>query len=85
MVLAIRKNRQVVFRNYRFRYLIRDSSCTDDSPDNLIKKDYDYSILARNIWNYPHLHFITQLLRMELKFWAKFLPIRRNSIGHPQF
>ena len=68
MILAIRKNKQVVFRNSRFRDLIRNRSCEDESPDNLLKKDFAHIILAKNIWNCPHLHFITQSLRMELKF-----------------
>ena len=68
IIVAVRTNRQLIFKNARFRDIIQDAACTEKSPHVLLKKDYATSQLARAIWNCNERHFILKSLREELKF-----------------
>ena len=68
MVLAIRKNQRVVFRNSRFCDIIQDSTSMDNSPNAILKKEFAHSKLAKSIWNRLHLHYIILSFFNKLRF-----------------
>ena len=68
IIVAVRSNRQLIFKNARFRDIIRDSMCMKKSPHVLLKREYATSQLARAMWNCTKRHFISTSLRTELKF-----------------
>lgn len=47
--------------------------CADKSPYVILKKEYATSQLACAVWNSNQRHFISRLLRMELKYLATIL------------
>ena len=73
IIVAVRTNRQLVFKNAKFRDVVRDSMCTETSPHVILKKEYATSQLARAVWNSNQRHFISKSLRMELKYLANIL------------
>ena len=66
LIMALRFNTALVYKNKRLRDFFIDISFKGSSHDSILRKKFATGVIAKKIWHSKHAHFITKQLASEL-------------------